>query len=176
MDRKKLGEMMKVIYLIGFMGSGKTTIGKALSEKLKVNVYDSDEEIIRQKGKSVEKIFEAVGEDGFRAFETEMLKSLPVVDSIITTGGGVILRHVNCDWMKQNGTVIFLQATPDEILKRLEGDQSRPLLLGDKKTKVPQILQERMPLYLGTAEIIIETTDKSVDMIVQEIVQRLKIS
>lgn len=175
MGRKKLGEVMKSIYFIGFMGSGKTTIGRALSEKLEIPVYDTDEEIIRLTGKSVSELFDDLGEDGFRLLEVETLKSLPALDSIVTTGGGIILRRENREWMRDNGRVIYLQATPAEILKRIEGDQTRPLLKGNKRIKVSQILEERMAFYEETAEITIDTTEKSVKAIIQELEQRLKI-
>jgi shikimate kinase len=174
MGRKKLGDVMKNIYLIGFMGSGKTTIGRALSECLNISVIDTDEEIIRTTGRSISEIFETEGESYFRILETSTLKKLPNENSIITTGGGIVLSEENRKCLRGNGTVVFLNATPVEVLKRLEGDQSRPLLSGDKKTKVSQILAERMPLYVETANIIIETTGKSVDSIVEELIERLK--
>lgn len=175
MGRKKLGEVMRTIFFIGFMGSGKTTIGRALSEKLEIPVYDTDEEIIRSTGKTVSELFDDLGEDGFRLLEVDTLQSLPVLDSIVTTGGGIILRRENREWMRDNGRVIYLKATPVEILKRIEGDQTRPLLKGNKRIKVNQILEERMALYEKTAEITIDTTEKSVKVIIQELEQRLKI-
>jgi shikimate kinase len=174
MGRKKLGDFMKSIYLIGFMGSGKTTIGKALSLSLNVPVIDCDEEISRLTGKTITEIFEVEGEAAFRLLEAECLRNLPVEDSIITTGGGTVLREENRKWMQENGVVVLLAASPEEILKRLEGDKTRPLLIGDKETKVAKILGERLPVYVDTANIIIETTGKSVEAIVEELVQRLK--
>lgn len=174
MGRKKLGDFMKSIYLIGFMGSGKTTIGKALSLSLNVPFIDSDEEISRLTGKTITEIFEVEGEAAFRLLEAECLRNLPVEDSIITTGGGTVLREENRKWMQENGEVVLLAASPEEILKRLEGDKTRPLLIGDKEEKVAKILGERLPLYVDTANIIIETTGKSVEAIVEELVQRLK--
>jgi shikimate kinase len=175
MGRKKLGDFMKSIYLIGFMGSGKTTIGKALSLALNLPVMDSDEEVSRQTGKTIMEIFDGEGEVGFRLLEAECLRNLPVENSIITTGGGVVLREENRKWMRENGIVVLLDASPEEILKRLEGDKTRPLLIGDKETKVTKILDERLPLYVDTANLIIETTGKSVEVIVEELVHRLKI-
>jgi shikimate kinase len=175
MGRKKLGDFMKSIYLIGFMGSGKTTIGKALSLSLNIPVMDSDEEVSRLTGKTIMEIFDKEGEVGFRLLETKCLRSLPVENSIITTGGGIVLREENRKWMQENGMVVLLDASPEEILKRLEGDKTRPLLLEDKETKVTKILDERLPLYVDTANLIIETTGKSVEVIVEELVQRLKL-
>jgi shikimate kinase len=174
MGRKKLGEFMKCIYLIGFMGSGKTTIGKELSLFLNLPVIDSDEEISRMTGKTITEIFDVEGEAAFRLLESECLRDLPVEDSIITTGGGVILQEENRNWMRKNGVVVLLAASPKEILKRLEGDKTRPLLKNDMQTKVAKILDERMPLYLNAADIIIETSNRSVEAIVEEIVERLK--
>jgi shikimate kinase len=174
MDRKKLGEIMKSIYLIGFMGSGKTTVGKTLSLALNVPVIDSDEEITRLSGKTISEIFDDDGEDFFRLLEAECIRTLPVKDCIITTGGGIILKDENRNWMRENGLVVLLAASTEEILKRLEGDQTRPLLKKDKRIMVAKLLEERMPIYLNTADIIIETTDKSVETIVDEIVRRLK--
>jgi shikimate kinase len=175
MGRKKLGDVMKSIYLIGFMGSGKTTIGKALSASLGLAVIDTDEEISRLSGRSITELFNEKGEASFRLIEADCLRNLPVENLIITTGGGIILNEENRRWMKANGRVVLLHATPDEIMKRLEGDQTRPLLSGDKETKVSQMLGERMPLYLEAADIIIVTADKSVELIVSELVERLKI-
>jgi shikimate kinase len=174
MGRKKLGDFMKCIYLIGFMGSGKTTIGKELSLFLNLPVIDSDEEISRMTGKTITEIFDVEGEATFRLLESECLRDLPVEDSIITTGGGVILQEENRNWMRKNGVVVLLAASPKEILKRLEGDKTRPLLKNDKQTKVAKILDERMPLYLNAADIIIETSNRSVEAIVEELVERLK--
>jgi shikimate kinase len=174
MGRKKLGDFMKCIYLIGFMGSGKTTIGKELSLFLNLPVIDSDEEISRMTGKTITEIFDVEGEAAFRLLETECLRDLPVEESIITTGGGIILQEENRNWMRENGVVVLLAASPKEILKRLEGDKTRPLLKNDKQTKVAKILDERMPLYLNAADIIIETSNRSVEAIVEELVERLK--
>lgn len=155
------------------MGSGKTTIGKALSECLNIPVFDTDEEITRNTNQTITEIFEISGEQTFRLLESEMLKKLPVMDTIITTGGGIVLREENRNWMRENGFVIFLNATAKEILKRLEGDESRPLLKEDRVTKVSQILEERLPLYLQASNIVVETTGKTVVSIVNELVQRL---
>lgn len=174
MGRKKLGEKVKTIYLIGFMGSGKTTIGKALGVSFKFPVLDTDIEISRSTEKTISEIFEAEGEDYFRELETECLRKLPIYDYIITTGGGMVLRKENRSWMKEKGIVVFLDATPEEILRRLEDDQTRPLLSGDKKSKVSKILEARKSLYLEAADLIVETTGKSIDSIVDEIVLRLK--
>jgi shikimate kinase len=175
MGGKKLGDTMDNIYLIGFMGSGKTTIGKAMGEYLRISVYDTDEEISRLKDKSITEIFNDEGEPTFRHYENEMLRKLPSQNCIVTTGGGIIKSEENRHWLKENGKVVFLDATPEEILTRLKNDQSRPLLIGDKKTKISNMLDERMALYLEAAHIKVETTGKQVSTIVNEIVERLNL-
>ncbi|HYK72376.1 MAG TPA: shikimate kinase [Pseudoneobacillus sp.] len=166
---------MKAIYLIGFMGSGKTTVGRALAKRLQLPVIDTDEEITKFTGKTISEIFKVEGESHFRILEAEMVRRLPVVNSIITTGGGIILREENRKWMKENGEVVFLYASPEETLQRLEGDQTRPLLLENKKASITNMIKERLPLYLEATNIKIDTTGKSINVIVQEIEQRLKI-
>ncbi|WP_075982287.1 shikimate kinase [Bacillus massilinigeriensis] len=166
---------MKPLYLIGFMGSGKSTVGKALGERWKLAVYDTDDEIVKKENKSINQIFEQIGEAGFRKLETEMLSSLPISDCIIMTGGGIILKEENIEIMKENGVVILLEATIDEILKRLEKDETRPLLKGEKKQNAMELFENRKAQYLAAADMTIQTTSKSVEEIIQEIEKRLNL-
>lgn len=160
---------MKAIYLTGFMGSGKTTVAEALSNALGLRAVDTDEHVTKMRGKSIPTIFEEEGEEAFRAYEAASLEDLPTEDIIISTGGGIVLSEKNRFFMKQNGTMIYLHCEPEEILKRLEGDTSRPLLAGDnKQQKVKAIFAERLPFY-HEAEFEIETTHRSMEEIVTEI-------
>ncbi len=165
---------MDSIYLIGFMGAGKTTIGKELGRYLQLPVFDTDEEIVKSEKRSINLIFEQDGEMFFREQETNTLRQLLHERAVITTGGGIITRKENCQLLKENGLVFFLFATPEEIMKRLEQDKSRPLLKGDKKQKITELYEERMSLYKDTADFVIDTTGKKVDEIVKEIVLCLK--
>jgi shikimate kinase len=167
-------EFMKSVYLIGFMGAGKTTVGKELGLYLNCPVYDTDEEVVYSSNRTISDIFATEGEEFFRSIESSCLKSLPVEDAIITTGGGIILRNENRNWMKENGIIIFLDAAPNVILQRLSKDESRPLLKGDKEKQVKDRLKARLPLYLDTANIVIDTNNKSIKDIVNEIVGELK--
>jgi shikimate kinase len=164
---------MKAIYLTGFMGSGKTTVAEELSKELALPSEDTDKHVTKMQGKEIPVIFESEGEKAFRSYEAASLKDLPTENIIISTGGGIVLSEKNRSFMKQNGTVIYLHCEPEEIVKRLEGDTSRPLLAGDnKQNKINAIFMERLPLY-READYEIETTNRSVKDIVAEICQRI---
>ncbi|MDP4550223.1 shikimate kinase [Alkalihalobacillus macyae] len=160
---------MRAIYLTGFMGSGKTTIAEKLSFELTVPTIDTDDHIEEVTGKAIPDIFASEGEEVFRKYESQSLESIPNKNIIISTGGGIILKEQNREFMKKHGIVIYLHCDPEEILKRLEGDSSRPLLKGDnRKAKVESIFSERLPLY-REAHFEIDTTNRSVSEIVDEI-------
>lgn len=165
---------MKTVYLIGFMGAGKTTIGKELAKKWNIPVFDTDEEIVRKAGASIPTIFDTEGEQSFRDMETDILKTLPLQDSIVTTGGGIILKDVNRKWMKKNGIVIFLEVSPQEVLTRLSKDASRPLLSENKEKAVYDLLALRMPLYQNSSHHHIQTDGKDPKEIILEIENCLK--
>lgn len=166
---------MDTIYIIGFMGAGKTTIGKELGSYLELPVFDTDEEIVKREKQSINQLFEQNGENYFREQETNTLRQLLHEKAIITTGGGIITRKENRQLLKENGMVFFLYATPEEIMKRLEEDESRPLLKGDKKQLIMKLYEERMGLYKETANVVIDTTGKEIEEIVKEMVNRLKL-
>ncbi len=161
---------MKAIYLTGFMGAGKTTIGKALGEKLKLPVYDSDERIAEIEKRTITEIFKMEGENYFREVESNVLRSLPTENAIITTGGGIILKKANRAFMKKNGIVFFLYCTPEVIYERLKDDDSRPLLAGDKMREIKSRLQSRLPLY-READYTIDTTDLTIEETVGKIIE-----
>ncbi|CAM3734947.1 shikimate kinase [Cytobacillus oceanisediminis] len=165
---------MKSIYLIGFMGAGKTTIGKELAACVNKAVIDTDEEIVKREKKSINDIFSEKGEEYFRFLETKTLQELNDRDAVITTGGGIVVKHENREALKHKGNVFFLYATPEEIFKRLESDQSRPLLKGDKMKLIRELYEERMPLYKDAANVIIDTTNKEANDIIKEIISRLE--
>ncbi|MGG1479844.1 shikimate kinase [Bacillus smithii] len=164
---------MKPVFLIGFMGAGKTTIGQALCARLNKPVYDTDQMIERKYGKSISQIFELYGEQEFRKMETALLKEITEKSGIITTGGGIILTNENREWMKKTGDVIFLQCDFSSLWERLEGDHTRPLVYHRKKDEVESLYKKRLPLYLESATIMIDTTDKTVEETVDEIIRRL---
>lgn len=163
---------MKSIYITGYMGVGKTTIGKALSKELHMEVVDTDQKIEEQKEKAIRYIFAEEGEMVFREYESEMLRSLPVQNVIITTGGGIIERAENRKWMKENGTVVYLYCDPHVIAERLREDTTRPLF---QKKDIDAFITkfESRRAYYEEADIHIDTTNKSVKQIMNELKQKI---
>ncbi|MBO8171271.1 MAG: shikimate kinase [Bacillaceae bacterium] len=163
--------MKRNVILIGFMGTGKTTVGSRLKTRLNWVHIDTDREIEARVGMSIPDIFSEKGEAFFRDKETEVLKDiLTQEEQIITTGGGIVLRDENARLMKDGGLVVALFATPEEIIRRVKHDKQRPLLSGDVEERVKRLLMEREGKY-DFAPLQIDTSDKTVDEIVDIIVQ-----
>ena len=160
------------IYLIGMMGSGKTTVGIKLSEKLKKTFIDLDSEIKKSAGKTISEIFDENGEDHFRLIESEKLKTFS--ESVIACGGGVVLMGKNRHFIKENGTAILLTATMEELSHRLKDSDNRPLLAHEKsENALKNIWLERQMDYLNTADFSIETGRKHPAEIAEEILLQL---
>ena len=159
---------MKALYITGFMGSGKTTVGKALSSALHMPVIDTDQCIEEKTKKIIRDIFSEEGEDVFRKYESEVLQLLPTNDYIITTGGGIVEKAENREWMKERGTVIYLYCDPYVIAERIAGDTTRPLF---QKENIRSFIEkfEKRQVYYEEATVKIDTTNKSIEAIVQEI-------
>lgn len=159
------------IYLIGLMGAGKTTIGRQLAKALQQPFYDSDKAIEEQTGVDIPTIFEYEGEEGFRIREQKMIQELTQIDGIVlATGGGVILKENNCQLLKQNGFVVYLQCSVDKILQRTKRDTQRPLLkTSDPRKRVEALFEEREALYLSCADFKIETSAMQSKAVVQKI-------
>lgn len=167
---------MSNIILVGLMGSGKTTIGRALARRLNKRFIDSDHEIEARTGVSIPLIFEIEGEASFRQREAEVIRDLTALDDIVlATGGGAILRPENRERLKAGGTVIYLRASVASILQRTGHDKNRPLLQsGDPKATVERLAREREPYYLEVADVIVETGRPNVQLLVQTIVSQLE--
>ncbi|SFI48438.1 MULTISPECIES: shikimate kinase [unclassified Bacillus (in: firmicutes)] len=159
---------MKALYITGFMGSGKTTVGKALSSALHMPVIDTDQCIEEKTKKIIRDIFSEEGEGVFRKYESEVLQLLPTNDYIITTGGGIVEKAENREWMKERGTVIYLYCDPYVIAERIAGDTTRPLF---QKENIGSFIEkfEKRQVYYEEATVKIDTTNKSIEAIVQEI-------
>lgn len=165
------------IILIGFMGSGKTTVGVKLSWKLKMPVEDTDKLIESHAGKSVSEIFADEGEAGFRAMETELLEEISKRDyaRILSVGGGTPVNPVNRQLLKQCGTVIYLRLKPETVYDRIKEDTTRPLLQCENPLqKIRSLMEARKEAYEECADIIIDVDKLTVDGVLQSIVARLK--
>lgn len=165
---------MDAIYLIGFMGSGKTTVSQQLAKKLEVPVFDTDQEIVKLAGKTINEIFAVDGEEKFRDLESEILHSMPLTDAVVSTGGGIIVSKKNRLFLKGSMNVVFLNADFSIIMERLKDDDTRPLLSKNKVEAAETLYNSRLPLYREAAYIEIDTSGKSVSLIVDEIIQRMK--
>jgi len=166
------------IALIGFMGVGKTTIGKLLTQNLGFDYkfIETDELITQEAGKSVSRIFEEDGEERFREYEISACKKASKLNkTIISCGGGVVLNKINVTNLKKNSYIVLLKATPEEIYERVmkDGIESRPLVnKEDPKNEIEKILRVRSQIYRDAAEIIINTTEKKNKVIINEIVKK----
>ncbi|UQS86019.1 shikimate kinase (plasmid) [Nicoliella spurrieriana] len=166
---------MKLI-LIGFMGSGKSTIADALSHKLAIEHHDLDQLIEKQSGFKIPAYFEQFGEAQFREFEHQTLIDALELDGIVSTGGGTPVQDANFDLLVQHPTpTVFLNATDETVLKRLLKDdvESRPLFQELGATGLIELKHARQPKYEQLADIIIDVNDKTPAQIVDEIVNQL---
>lgn len=159
------------VVLIGFMGSGKTTFGKALAKDLNMDFIDTDEYIVEKAGMSIAEIFEKKGEAEFRKIETDTLISLRdnLKNTVLATGGGMPLRTQNALLLKEIGDVLYLTAANQEIYDRVKGDTKRPLLkCADPYTKICAMMKERSPLYEKACDAVIDTNSNDLDQILND--------
>jgi len=166
----------KNIFLIGLMGTGKTTVGRQLSRKLKMEFYDSDRVIEERTGADIPLIFEKEGEDGFRKREVAIIDELTQKQNIIlATGGGAILNANNRNHLVNRGTVFYLKSNLKTLIERTSKDKNRPLLHADEPAEVilRRLLEQRGPLYEETADHVIETANNSIHSVIQAIIKSL---
>ena len=162
------------IVLIGFMGSGKSTVGRALAGRRGWRFVDTDELILRTAGKDIPTLFAEEGEARFRDRETQVLLGVVAGErQVIATGGGAVLRPENAAALRGAGLVVWLTARPDVIVARTgHRAQERPLLASgadDPLAHILRMLGERGPLYQAAAHLIVDTSDRSLQSIVSEI-------
>lgn len=161
------------IMLIGFMGTGKSTIADKLKEKLQVEQIEMDALIAKEAGMSIPEIFETYGEDHFRDLETAMLRKFqekkPVV---VSCGGGVVLREENIEIMKGQGRIVLLTASPQTIYERVKNSTDRPVLNGNMNVEyISSLMEKRRARYEAAADITVATDKKTVEEICQEILK-----
>lgn len=159
------------IFLIGPMGAGKSTIGRKLAKKLKLQFFDSDQEIENRTGARIPLIFEIEGEQGFRTRESDIIDELTKYsDIVLATGGGAVLDSANRRKLKERGVVVYLRADIKQLLKRTSRDTKRPLLnTGDRKKKMQELMKERASIYEKAADLIVDTDKHPVPKIVDKI-------
>ncbi len=151
------------IYLVGPMGAGKTTVGRILARSLHCDFVDTDRLLEERTGVSVGHIFEIEGEAGFRDRECKLLKEVSQFrETVIATGGGIVLRKKNRQILCKGGPVIYLQACLGILLRRLRHSQTRPLLQsGDPKAVLEKLMHERDPLYRQVADLVVRVSSDS---------------
>ncbi len=164
------------IFLVGLMGSGKTTVGRALAKRLNKRFFDSDHEIEARTGASIPLIFEIEGEASFRQREADMIRDLTACEGVVlATGGGSILNPQSRAYLKSRGLVIYLRAGVSSILQRTGHDKNRPLLqTADPRARLEELSAQREPYYQEVADLIIETGRPNVQYLVQTIVAYLE--
>ncbi len=164
--------MNKNIVLVGLSGSGKSTLGDILSSLSGYALVDTDAIIVKLQNRSINNIFATNGEEFFRTLETQVSKEVSAFDKqIISTGGGIVLKEKNLEYLKQNGVIFYLKTSVNTLLKRLEGDNTRPLLkTDDVKKKLENMLEIRGKLY-EKADVTIETDNLTPEKTAKEILR-----
>ena len=163
------------IVLIGYRGTGKSTVGKVVAARLGRIVVSTDAEIVKRAGHAIPEIVAQVGWDHFRDLESQICQEFADRDElVIDTGGGAILRSQNVDALKKTGTVFWLTASVETIAKRIGRDTQRPSLTGTKSfvEEIQEVLIERTPKYQAAANHVVATDGRSIVQIADEILAR----
>lgn len=162
---------MKNLYLIGFMGSGKSTAAKVFQDEYHMNLVEMDEEIVKQEKRAISEIFATDGEEYFRDLETALIKKIQAgTNQVVSCGGGAVLRSKNVEMMKKNGKLVLLRAKPETILGRVKRSTDRPLLNGNMNVEyITELIEKRRAIYEAAADLIIDTDGKSVHAVCREI-------
>lgn len=164
------------VVLIGYRGTGKSSVGKILATRLGHALLSTDEEVVRIARQTIPEIVEQHGWEKFRDLESQVCQRLDGREGLVVdTGGGIILRPQNVAVLKHIGTVFWLTASVEAIAKRIGGDTQRPSLTGVKSfvDEIQEVLRERLPKYQATADHVIETEGKSLRKVADEILARL---
>jgi len=149
--------MDRPLWLVGMMGSGKSTIGRIAADRLGVPFLDTDETVVARLGSSIPAVWAEWGEEGFRRFESEELtKAAMSGPCVVATGGGAVIEPDNVTLMRRTGTVVWLAARPEVLAERLQDGTGRPLLASNPLDELRRILSEREPLYRSAAHHILE--------------------
>ena len=168
-------KLSRHIFLIGFMGCGKSTVSRRLAEECDVKCMDTDVRISDEQGMTISDIFEQKGEVYFRELETELLKKLGEEEpKVIACGGGMATFDHNIAIMKECGTVVLLKAKPETIFERVRYGKNRPLLEGNMNVEyITELMSKRTPYYDRAADVTVVTDGRTPMEIVQKIVEKL---
>ena len=167
---------MENIFLIGMMGSGKTTIAKLLSKKIAIDYFDTDEEIEKIMGMSIQQIFDEYGEKRFRLIESSFFNEMANVNTAIyATGGGIVESEINQQTLRNNGFTVFLDCSIKEIKRRISNDNNRPLFKNNSEDNLNIIYQKRKNAYKDIADLIICVDKYSKKEIIQLISEKINV-
>ena len=168
---------MKNIFLIGFMGSGKSSVASYFSQEYEMEIVEMDQLIAEREGMSISDIFATKGETYFRDAETQLLLAIEEEkNKVVSCGGGVVLREENVIAMKKSGFVALLVARPETILARVKDDDARPLLQGNKNvTFIRDMMERRRTAYEKAADAVISTDGKEIGQICEEILNKIEV-
>ncbi|MEW6103006.1 MAG: shikimate kinase [bacterium] len=164
------------IVLIGFMGSGKSSVGSCLSKILNMKYISTDDIIEEREKMKIRKIFKEKGEKYFREKEKEVISEVSNFDGcVIATGGGIVLNWDNVENLRKNGTLFFLKTKGNVIYERIKGDKQRPLLsVDDPISAIRRILKARLPLYKEAADWTIDTSSLSISEVADRVIKKIK--
>jgi shikimate kinase len=162
------------VILTGFMGTGKSTVGRRVADLLKIPFFDVDDTIQRQTGRSISELFRSKGEASFRALESATVQELSMQEkALISTGGGALLNPQNREFLQKRGILVCLTARAGTLLERLKDDLTRPLLEGENmKERIDRLMQEREAVY-ALCPVQVTTDDKTIEQVAQEVVEKI---
>jgi shikimate kinase len=163
---------MRALWLVGMMGSGKTTVGEIIARRTGVEFIDTDSLIEAELDRPISSVWATEGEDAFRAVESERIRRVVAAghDSVVATGGGVVIQPGNIELMRSSGTVVWLQADPDQLASRVAGSDDRPLLAGwSDEERLAALLADRAEAYAIAAHHRVETGSKQPEEIAREV-------